>query len=92
MLRAQGELYVEDPSNVPIWERAKIDPDDVKLTFESHPVWAQLHERHSETFPGLVGEMRTVWKERTKSLAEAKLQVAEFDLTRMQETQSRTCT
>jgi hypothetical protein len=88
MLRAQGELYVEDPSNVPIWERAKIDPDDVKLTFENHPVWARFHKRHPETFPGLVGEMRTVWKERTKSLAEAKLQVAEFDLTRMQETVS----
>jgi hypothetical protein len=88
MLRAQGELYVEDPSNVPTWERAKIDPDDVKLTFDNHPVWAHLHKRHPETFPGLVGEMRTVWKERTKSLAEAKLQVAEFDLTRMQETVS----
>ena len=60
MLRAQAELYVEDPSNVPTWERAKIDPDDVKLTFDNHPVWAHLHKRHPETFPGLVGEMRTV--------------------------------
>ena len=61
MLFAQIELYKEDPKNVPVFEKAKLDSNDLVFARENHPVWSRMPVFHTQEFKDLIVKMREVF-------------------------------
>ena len=61
MLFAQIELYAESPKNVPVFEKAKLVPNDLVFARAKHPVWSRMKVFDTQEFKDLTVKMRDVF-------------------------------